>query len=154
MDIKKLIKPDKNKITVILLAIIGVALIISSGRLGKEEKKEVTEYTEVGFYTSYLEQRITELCNSIYGISDAKVFLTLDTSSEQVYQNDGASDFLIVTNENGQTAVKLCEIYPKVRGIAVVCNGGDIPRVQKTVTELLSAALGLPTNKIRVAGSG
>lgn len=137
----------------ILLAVGGVILIVVSAFFGHEEKDEPDEYTEVGFYTEYLEERITELCNSIYGVSDAKVFLTLDCSSEQIYQNDGATDFLILSGDGGERAVKLCEVYPKVRGIAVVCGGGDLPRIKATVTDLLAAALGLPKNQIQVAGS-
>ena len=153
MRIKKYFEANKSRITMILLAVGGVILIVVSAFFGHEEKDEPAEYTEVGFYTEYLEERITELCNSIYGVSDAKVFLTLDCSSEQIYQNDGATDFLILSGDGGERAVKLCEIYPKVRGIAVVCGGGDLPRIKATVTDLLAAALGLPKNQIQVAGS-
>ncbi len=153
MKIKDFIKSNKNKLTVFILAIGGVILIIFSSLIGTDSKETAEEYTEVGFYTTYLEERISELCNSVYGVSDTRVFLTLDCSSEQIYQSDGVSDFLILTGEGGETAVKLCEIYPKVRGIAVVCKGGEIPRIKETVTELLAAALGLPKNKIQVAGS-
>ena len=90
---------------------------------------------------------------SIDGVDEAVVFLTLDCSSEYVYRDDGASDFLILSGGDGEEAVRLCEIYPRVRGIAVVCTGGELARIKETVTELLSAALGLPYNKIKVAGS-
>lgn len=153
MKLKEMLKLDKSKLIILLMGLTGIALMLMSSLDGQQEPQETAEYTEVGFYTSYLEERIIDLCNSIYGVSDTKVFLTLDTSSEYVYQDDGASDFLILSGDGGETAVKLCEIYPRVRGIAVVCVGGDIPRVKEAVTELLSAALGLPTNKIKVAGS-
>ncbi len=153
LKLKKYIESNKKRLTVSLLALGGVLMIILSTAVGGGSDDGIAEYTDVGFYTEYLEERITELCNSIYGVSDAKVFLTLDCSSEQIYQSDGASDFLILTGDGGESAVKLCEIYPRVRGIAVVCGGGDIPRIQATVTELLSAALGLPKNQIKVAGS-
>jgi len=153
MKLKEMIKLDKSKLIILIMALTGISLILISSLGGKEKELDTVEYTEVGFYTSYLEGRITDLCNSIYGVSDTKVFLTLDTSSEYVYQGDGVSDFLILSGDGGETAVKLCEIYPRVRGIAVVCGGGDIPRVKEAITELLSAALGLPTNKIKVAGS-
>ena len=153
MKLKEMIKLDKSKLIILIMALTGISLILISSLGGKEKELDTVEYTEVGFYTSYLEGRITDLCNSIYGVSDTKVFLTLDTSSEYVYQGDGVSDFLILSGDGGETAVKLCEVYPRVRGIAVVCGGGDIPRVKEAITELLSAALGLPTNKIKVAGS-
>ncbi|MBE6625782.1 MAG: hypothetical protein E7628_01185 [Ruminococcaceae bacterium] len=153
MKIKKYFEENKNRLTILLLALSGIVLIVASTMFGRDEEDAVTEYTEIGFYTAYLEERITDLCNSLYGVSDTQVFLTLDCSSEQIYQNDSASDFLILTGDDGDMAVKLCEIYPKVRGIAVVCRGGDIPRIQATVTDLLAAALGLPKNQIQVAGS-
>lgn len=153
MKLQKLLTGNKNKITVALLAVLGVLMIMISTLFGADTVNADEEYTDIGFYTEYLEKRICELCDSIYGVSEPKVFLTLDSSSEQIYQTDGISDFLILTNNDGEYAVKLCEIYPKVRGIAIVCGGGEIPRIQETVTDLLSAALGLPKNKIKVAGS-
>ena len=153
MKIRELFKLDKSKLIIIGAAALGIMCILMSSHTEHAEQKETQEYTEIGFYTTYLEERIIDLCNSIYGVSETKVFLTLDTSSEYIYQGDGVSDFLILSSEEGETAVKLCEIYPMVRGIAVVCEGGDSPRIKETVTDLLSAALGLSTNKIKVAGS-
>lgn len=144
-----------SKRKILLAAAFGVLLIAAGGFLGMAEKRKTEKpaYTDVSFYTDYLEERITALCRSISGVTEAEVFLTLDCSSEYVYQEDGASDFLILSDASGEQAVMLCEIYPKVRGIAVVCTGGDLPRIRETVTELLSAALGLPSSRIRVAGS-
>jgi stage III sporulation protein AG len=141
-----------KKLVLILIAVGGVVLLLISGIFGGEEQS-TEEYTDVGFYTQYLEGRICEIIESIDGVDEAVVFLTLDCSSEYVYRDDGASDFLILSGGDGEEAVRLCEIYPRVRGIAVVCTGGELARIKETVTELLSAALGLPYNKIKVAGS-
>lgn len=147
------IKFDKQKVGILLLALCGILLIVFSGRIGKSSAQtETQEYTDVSFYTSYLENRISELCRSVEGITEAVVFLTLDCSSEYVYSEDSASDFLILSGSDGEQAVMLYEIYPRVRGVAVVCTGGDLPRIRETVTELLSASLDLPSNKIKVAG--
>ncbi|MBE6541920.1 MAG: hypothetical protein E7672_05690 [Ruminococcaceae bacterium] len=145
----------RNRILLVLLAALGCGLIILAGFSGGDEEPNKTEYTDVGFYTEYLERRICDLCKSINGITEATVFLTLDCSSEFIYETegDGASDFLILTGKDGEYAVMLCEIYPRVRGIAVVCTGGDLPRIQQSVTELLSASLGISSGKIKVVGS-
>jgi len=142
--------PDKSKLAVILLAAVGTFLLLFSGFGGKEVPEK--NYTDVSFYTEYLEERITRLCTSVEGIEEASVFLTMDCSSEYIYSEDGASDFLILSGSDGEEAVLLQEIYPRVRGVAVVCTGGDLPRIRETLTELLSAALDLPSHRIRIAG--
>jgi len=148
-------KLDKKNIGILLLAVIGILLIVFSGHIGSAAAS-VTEdpqaHTDVRFYTGYLEERIGGLCRSVDGITEATVFLTLDCSTEYVYSEDSASDFLILSGSDGEQAVMLYEIYPRVRGVAVVCTGGDLPRIRETVTELLSAALDLPANRIKVAG--
>ncbi len=146
----KLKLPDRTVLTVILLAAVGITLLLFSG-FGSEKEAEES-FSDVGFYTEYLEERIACLCTSVEGIEKAAVFLTLDCSSEYIYSEEGASDFLILTGSDGEEAVLLQEIYPKVRGVAVVCTGGDLPRIRETLTELLSAALDLPTHRIKIAG--
>jgi len=148
MEKKK--RPDKSAAAVILMAAAGIILLVFSGFAG--EKENANTYQEAGFYTEYLENRIAGLCNSVEGVADAAVFLTMDCSSEYVYSRENGSDFLILTGNNGEEAVLLQEIYPRVRGIAVVCAGGDVPRVREVLTEILSAALDLPSHKIRIAG--
>jgi len=147
----------RQKIGILLLAGIGIILLVISGQVGTSEKElrqsPIQQDTDFSFYTTYLEERIRELCRSVEGIEEAVVFLTLDCSSEYVYSEDRASDFLILSGSDGEQALMLYEIYPRVRGVAVVCTGGNLPRVRETVTELLSAALDLPSNKIKVAGS-
>ena len=150
---RKNIFPKKGAAFAVLAA-VGIILILLPGFFGGGED-DGAGYTDVGFYTEYLESRICELCKSINGITEATVFLTLDCSSEYVYEKEndgGASDFLILSGSGGESAVMLYEIYPRFRGIAVVCTGGDLPRIRESVTSLLSAALGISSGKIKVAG--
>ena len=149
---KKTSDKIKKNLPVVVLAAAGLLLIIIGGTIGKTKAKTEEPYTDVGYYTSYLEGRIEELCKTVDGISEASVLLTLDSSTEYVYGTDGGADFIIISDSAGEHAVKLCEIYPKIRGVAVVCTGGDTPQVKETVVKLLSASLGLPTSRIEVAG--
>lgn len=148
--------PDgiKSKILIPCAAALGLILIVFGGAAGGGSKTKKEEYTDVGYYTSYLEDRIEELCESVEGINGATVLLTLDSSTEYVYGTDANADFLIVKDSDGEHAIKLCEIYPRIRGVAVVCTGGDSAAVREKVVKLLSASLGIPSNKIEVAGGG
>ncbi len=145
----------KKEAALMLLCVLGVLLIIIGDLIPAEKagkNKAEDEYFAVGYYTEYLEGKIEEIVQSVGGITDAKVLLTLDCSAEYIY-GDSAADYVILQNDREQEAKVLREIYPRVRGIAVVCTGGDIPRIQQTVTDLLSAAMGISSSKITVAGN-
>ncbi|MBQ7475224.1 MAG: hypothetical protein IJS78_04820 [Clostridia bacterium] len=145
-------------------AALGVFLILwRPGFSQSKAAEEPSAFYEVSFYTESLEKRIEELCRASEGIRDVSVLLTLESGSEYVYaantvekkdgegEASGTREYLIVTDDSGSGPVRVTEIYPKVRGVAVVCTGGDRPDVKARITTLLSAALGVPSNRITVS---
>ena len=54
--------------------------------------------------------------------------------------------------DGGDKTVLINEIYPQIRGVAIVCTNGDNVQIQKKVTELISASLGISSGRITVAG--
>jgi len=60
----------------------------------------------------------------------------MESGSEYVYQ--GGNRVRIVT--------------PTIRGVAVICTGGDNPLIQQKIINMLSALFNLPTNRIFVSG--
>ena len=142
-------------------AVLGVVLILLPRFLpdGEKESTEDTGQTDPSYYSSILEEKIRQLILRVKGIEEAAVLLTLDGSSELVYaQNSSVSedgrteDYLVIQEDGGERTVLLSEIYPRIRGVAIVCTGGDDVQIQKKITELLSASLGIPSNWITVAG--
>lgn len=139
-------------------ALIGLVLLMFGG--GSDDGKQETADTEttytVEFYTENMEERVAELCRRVKGVREAYVLLTLEAGSEYVYaENTGttARDYVILQRSDEESAVLLKEISPRIRGVAVVCTHGDDSAVRLTITELLSAALGIPSSSIRVAGT-
>lgn len=146
-----------RKIITILGVGIGILLLTIGAVNTGESETDKTEYT-IRYYTEELEERIRELCTSINGVSEATVLLTLENGTEYVYaqnqESDGrAWDYVIVSSNEGEEAVLVTEIFPQVRGVAVVCTGGNTALVQQTIVKLLSASLGVPSNRIHVAGN-
>lgn len=163
---KEKFKLEKSKIIPIVGSLLGIFLILFSGIVPSAQKENDSsqQYYETSFYTETLEKKIKTLCMSISGVEEAEVLLTLDCSTEYVYaQNEQrnktdsaeniSADYLILNQGDRSDAVLLMEIYPKIRGIAIVCTGGNEVVVQKTIIDLLSAALGISSNRIKVAGS-
>ncbi len=158
MNNNRIIKDKKMMLLIIPAFIIGVVLIIF-GSSGTNEKtlSENTRSNDGIDYSSVIEEKIEAFLGSVEGIDFVKVFVTVDGGNElelaEIGGADGyASDYLVIDRGNEEEAAVVREVYPQIRGIAVACTGGNSPAVQKTITDLLSAALGISTNNIMVAG--
>ncbi|MBO5439352.1 MAG: hypothetical protein J6A53_01695 [Clostridia bacterium] len=142
-------KKYKNKILICSLVIIGVLLLlISSFDFSKKDEKDTSSY----LYTEALEKKIEEFLKKVDGIYEAKVIVTLDTTEEKVYaQNSSGLDY-ILTNEGAP--ISITEIYPTVRGVAIACTNGDEDETKMKITELISAYLGISSNRIKIVSIG
>ena len=148
----------KKTVMFLALAAIGTLLLIVGGGTFKDSAEAADAETSysVRYYTEEMEARIEELCRQVKGVSEVHVLLTLEGTSEYVYAENtsgSARDYVIIEKDGGGEPVKIQEIYPEIRGVAVVCTRGGDSEMQRTITELLSAALGIPSSRIRVAGT-
>ncbi len=153
MDIKKIfdLKGIKKYAIPLSLALLAVFLLL----IPKGDKEERGALTSV-LLSDELEEKIENLCRSIDGVGYAKALVTLDTSEEYVYAEDSErkGDYLKITTVSPDDGgIGLYVISPRVRGVGIVCTDGDRPVMKKTVVELISAALGIDSSKISVAGS-
>lgn len=169
---EKKIYTQKHFFIIALIGIVGIALILF-GNIGfsKKEKSITAEDTdsEIFGYTELLENKVRAMVREISG-SDAVVLITLECSNESVYADNskeseatGSGDtasrsyereYLIISGDGREEGLLLREIYPKIRGIAVVCSGGDEPSRQLEIIKLLSVAFGVSASKVYVTGCG
>ena len=101
-----------------------------------------------------MEQQLEELIRQMQGAGKTTVMLTLETGEETIYALDtqsgqAQSQETHVLLEDG-TALTETVYQPQIRGVAVLCEGGSDVRVAARITELLSALLDLPSNRICV----
>lgn len=108
------------------LLLFLILLIALSSLFGGREAAQ-TAVTE--------EERLAALCNSVAGVSEARVMITY----EAVY----AASILGKSSEG-----------EKICGIAVVCRGGADPTVQLRLHSMLESLYALPSTRISVSGSG
>lgn len=136
----------------------GIACIfLSKGKDAEKSESGGGENVAMCVLSEELEGKIKNMCESVSGVKNVSVMLTLDTSEEYVYakdseQSDTYSKSQYVTVNSGDGTVELYVICPKVRGVAVVCSGGEKATVKQTLTELISSALGIPSSRVSVAG--
>lgn len=152
----------KSKKLILFLVTAGILLLAADlifirGGSGDKNKGNISAAV-YSAYTEELERRVRDICDKVAGVSNVSVLLTLESSNEYVYaeNSSGASvyDYLVIDGKDGEEPVLIKEIYASVRGIAIVCDGGDSAKIKATLTELLSSAFNLPTNKISIAGTG
>lgn len=160
-------KIDPKKGLVLLAAVVGIILIVISS-FGSDKKHEAEESTKAdsGFseeeYGAKLETKIEEMVSSLYGAGRSKVIITLDCDYETVYARDGSyskndlssdeeSEYIIIDSDEREDGLVLKTVTPKVRGVAVLCEGGNNPVVVQSIIDMLSALLDIGTSNISVS---
>ena len=156
MEIGKVVK--EKRFWMFVLGGLG-AILLLFGSIGASSAQSTENaaflYEE---YEKTLEKKLEEFCSYISGIENVKAFVTLETSTETVYAQNSTVSSAQSTYEyllfGSDSALPIYEITPTIRGIAIACDGGNDAYVQKMLTELISSATGVPSNKIKIVGYG
>lgn len=172
--------PDFVRV-IVVTGLLGIGLILLSG-LFPEKKDEAqaqvssqVAYVSLTQYENNLEQSLADIISSINGAGKTRVLLTMDSTVEQVYATDknmtqkdsvnsgdstqsnkdtsADSTYITVELADGtQQTVLLKEIQPKVRGVLVVCSGGDNSVVKEKIVDAVTKALDISSSRVSVAG--
>lgn len=145
--------------------ILGVLLLFFGNRAGKDTSDPTphtpseTSAPSAEAYRTELETRVKALCSRVAGVGEAEVMITLAGGFEYVYATDTrtaaggvTTSYVTVGSGSGESLVFVTEKPPAIVGVGVVCAGGNDPAVRQEITSLLSAALGIGSNKIYVTG--
>ncbi len=153
-----------------ITGLIGIVLIGLSEWLPSGGSNTV-QAVDVAAYTRTLEQRLETLVEHIQGAGKSRVLVTLESGVEYIYADDNKSASS-QSEENGQTnknshseewdsrvvlsdgkGLLITELQPTVRGVAVVCEGGDNEAVRQAVCEAVATALNISTRRVCVMPS-
>lgn len=134
----------KGKWTLALFGVLGLALLLLGGLGGGDETARTTA-DESESYRAVLTAEVGALCREVRGVGEVSVLLTLESGEQSIYAENESG---YVTAGGG--GLLLERRPPRVAGVAVVCDGGDDPAVREILTEVLSAALGIGTHRVKV----
>jgi len=171
-NLKKLAKNPK---LLILVGGIGIFLIFLSSLFSSTDKKEETPKAAVYTAEQYrvvLEDEITSIVKGITGDKKPTVVVTLesgirysyasadetDSSSSSGVSNDQSSQskkqsYITVRDENGgEKALVVAEIMPEIRGVAIICDGGNQEVVAEKIKNAVTSALNITTKRVYVSG--
>lgn len=161
---------DNRRRWLLLLGLAGIALIALTELLpsspAKKENTSAGETVTARAVEQALEQRITALLTAVDGVGDCRVMVTLENGVQWLYAADSTSSSadsadgsasrsdsdktLFVQTDQGPVGLLITEIQPSVKGVAVVCAGGDDPAVCERVTRLVTTAFHISSRRVCV----
>ena len=154
---------NKKNVLIVSLGFIGIFLIFIS-EIVPEREKEIVK-TPLDFPSGFeleLEKRLEEAVCQISGAGKTDITITLDSSKEYFYAKNSSeniddsetekeSELVILEGAEGEEPIVLKTDEAKIRGVLVVCEGGNDPLVCEKILEAICALLDIPSNKVSVA---
>lgn len=129
----ELIKSKKFLRAAIITGAAAIILILISSVVDFGSFKRQPSAEE---YSAQLKEQLLDIVSEIDGVGEAKVFLTMDNSGENVY----------LTNSDTKTK----SIEPTVRGVVIVCEGGDDPLIIDRVLGAVTRSLSISSDKVYI----
>jgi stage III sporulation protein AG len=148
---------------------------INSTTQNDSDEDDVYSLSSEDEYVAQLESRLEEILSGVDGVGKVKVMVTLAASEEIVIEKDtpssrsqtnesdsGGGTRIVTQMENDEETVYITEgtkstpyvvktIVPEIEGVVVVGQGCGKGSVDKTVTEIVQALLGIEAHKVKVA---
>lgn len=158
------------------IALIFLSGFIDTKAPAEQGKTQnITLTSDISAYKQEVEQSLADIVSTIEGAGTTRVMLTMDSSTELVYatdekiteqnatdkktggesadqiNNESQSNYLTVKLSDGtEQTVLLKEVQPKIRGVLVVCKGGEDSVIHQRVLEAVTKALNISSAKVCV----
>lgn len=162
---EKFLSSGRNYI--LIIGIIGI-MLISFSELFPQEKQVKSTIVTTDSYSKELGKQMETLLSMVNGAGDVKVMITMESGQENIYaqqtrttqdeysqsQKTGRytyeNEIVMVEENNEKHALIEKTLEPVVKGVVVVCSGADDIKVVSDITNAVSVALNVTTNRICV----
>lgn len=122
-------------IPVLLLALAGILLLLFGGGLTDLFEKQGAAKEDPAAYRLSLERELASLCAEVKGVGRVTVMITLAEGERTAYSGS-----------------KIASVTPPaVLGAAIVCDGGGDAATRAELVRLVSALLGIGSNRVTVS---
>ena len=161
----KIFEKVKNPKFLVIAGIIGILLIFLSSLISpsKEEKEIKSTEFSVEEYRKSLEDDIKYIVKDITGSRDVSVVITLENSLSFSYADtkeetsadkseSSQSSTQSQTSDGGEEALIVTTGMPEIRGVAIVCSGGDNEYINQKIQNAVTAALNITNKRVYICG--
>ena len=166
----------KNPKTLVIVGIVGILLIFLSNFGNSQAETINTSSLDMGIsseeYREKLEKDVKEIVKEITGSSNVTVVVTLESGMRYKYADvtEGASTdksenntvsssselkqgyITVKTADGGEQALLVTTQMPEIRGVAIVCIGGDNEVISQKIENTVTAALNITSHRVSIAG--
>ena len=145
--LKRWWQSGKGRTALMICGFAGIALL-AIPELIPTSTTSTSATLDTDAFVTETENRLTALVESIEGAGSCRVMVTLENGVEYVYateerrnsdreedvsggdtrlteRDDNETAAILIDTENGRTGLLVTEIQPTVRGVVVVCDGGN-----------------------------
>lgn len=173
--LKAIAEKIKSPKLLVIIGISGMLLICLSSFIGGSNKSDNLpsgENVTAEEYREGLEKNVEDIVKSITGSDKVRVFITLESGIRYSYadinedtsasksESDSESNsseskqtyITVKSADGGEQALLVATEMPEVRGVAVVCEGGDDETVSEKITNAVTAALNITSKRVYIAG--
>ncbi len=171
----------KTQTLIFILGIVGIILIgigpmlSRAGKAKREEAPAAAQQSTAALYAQDMEQRLQGMLRQVEGVGEVRVMVTLQNGYGYEYaktekvNNDVMEDvkaadskktqekkvveesYILIEGANGKEPLVTMELEPEIKGVVVVCEGGDQPAVVGKVVETIKVALDISSTQIAVS---
>ena len=164
--LKSVFTSDKKLAVLCAVGVLGVVLLIISefiptGEKKAEKKESVTAAQSQETYAEDIEKRLTEIVSSIDGAGKTRAEqvyarnekIKSDTSGGTALEKENFSDekeYVLIETDGNEGGMIIKLIQPKIRGVAVVCEGGGSDAVRQEITQAITAVLDISASRVYI----
>lgn len=163
---------SKKLLAVLALFVAGlVALLLSEFVQGSDDTPTQattsSQRASTQEYVQALEERLNSIISSIDGAGTTRVMITLESGNEDVYlhnydygedvdeggmgNREVKDEYVIVDSGGAENGIVVRVEEPKIRGVAVVCEGGGNAYVKEQIVSTVTALLDISSARVSVA---
>ena len=160
MQADKFFPKLRNTNYIYIILIIGAAIMLISS-FGDNSSKTPKDKSEPCVVSE--EDKLCKILSEIDGVGEVSVMITYYTSTEKSFAYEkktdlkkeasggaGAESYDEKAVMSGGEPVVVREIYPEVKGVVVIADGGGASSVRQAICEAVSTSLGIAMHKICV----
>ena len=114
-------------------------------------------------YTAYLEGKLKKMLESVRGLGEVEVMITLESSEERIVEKDMTADRSQTEEQDSAGGTRTVyqdgsqgtpfvakTITPKVEGVLVVAEGAGKGNMTSEITQIAQALFGVEAHKVKV----